>query len=62
MTMMEYKFVSTTLKTMIDDGIQIRIYDAEDDARIQNRTYDIVLEAILWYQEKWKLIGLKDMV
>ena len=60
--MMEYEFVSTMPKTMIDDAIRIRNYDAEDDDRIQNRIYDIVLEAILWYQEKWELIGLKDMV
>ena len=60
--MMEYEYVSTTPKTMIDDGIPIRIYDAKDDDRIRNRIQDIVLEAILWYQEKWKLIGLKGMV
>ncbi len=62
MTMMEYEFVPTTPKTMIDDGIRICIYDAKDDDRIRNRIYDIVLDAILWYQEKWKLIGLKDML
>ncbi len=46
-----------------DDGIRIRNYDTDDDDQIQNRIYDVVLEAILWYQEKWKLmIGLKDMV
>ncbi len=45
-----------------DDGIRIRILDADDNDGIQIRIYNIVLDAILWYQEKWKLICLKDMV
>ena len=39
-----------------DDGKRIRIYDADDDDRVRNRINDLVLEAILWYQSKCKLM------